>query len=33
VGVLKSSGWKFDKWLDVVLMDKFLGEADATPPV
>jgi len=33
VGVLKSSGWKFDKWLDVVLMDKFLGEADASPPV
>jgi L-amino acid N-acyltransferase YncA len=33
VGVLKSCGWKFDKWLDVVLMDKFLGEADETPPV
>ena len=32
VGVLKSSGWKFDKWLDVVLMDKFLGEADTTSP-
>ena len=33
VGVLKSCGWKFDKWLDVVMMDKALGEADATPPV
>ena len=33
VGVLKSCGWKFDKWLDVVLMDKALGEADSTPPV
>ena len=33
VGVLKSCGWKFDKWLDVVLMDKFLGEADTTSPV
>jgi L-amino acid N-acyltransferase YncA len=33
VGVLKSCGWKFDKWLDVVLMDKFLGQADETPPV
>ncbi len=25
VGVLKSCGWKFDRWLDVVLMDKPLG--------
>ena len=33
VGVLKSCGWKFDKWLDVVLMEKALGEADSTPPV
>jgi L-amino acid N-acyltransferase YncA len=33
VGVLKSSGWKFDKWLDVVLMDKFLGEADTSSPL
>ena len=32
VGVLKSCGWKFGKWLDVVLMDKSLGEADLTPP-
>jgi phosphinothricin acetyltransferase len=32
VGVLKSCGWKFDKWLDVVLMDKALGEADTTAP-
>lgn len=24
-GVLKSCGWKFDQWLDVVLMDKALG--------
>ncbi len=33
VGVLKSCGWKFDKWLDVVLMDKFLGEADTSSPI
>jgi phosphinothricin acetyltransferase len=33
VGVLKSCGWKFDKWLDVVMMDKALGEADSTPPI
>jgi len=32
VGVLKSCGWKFGKWLDVVLMDKRLGEADLTAP-
>jgi len=32
VGVLKSCGWKFGKWLDVVLMDKSLGESDLTPP-
>ena len=33
VGVLKSCGWKFGIWLDVVMMDKALGEADSTPPV
>jgi L-amino acid N-acyltransferase YncA len=33
VGVLKSCGWKFDKWLDVVMMDKALGEADSTSPL
>ena len=32
VGVLKSCGWKFGKWLDVVLMEKSLGEGDLTPP-
>lgn len=32
VGVLKSCGWKFGRWLDVVLMDRALGEGDATPP-
>ncbi|WP_394756799.1 GNAT family N-acetyltransferase [Rhodoferax sp.] len=25
VGVLKSCGWKFDQWLDVVMMDRALG--------
>jgi L-amino acid N-acyltransferase YncA len=29
-GVLKSAGWKFDRWLDVVLMQRALGEGDAT---
>ena len=32
VGVLKSCGWKFDQWLDVVLMDKTLGLGDASAP-
>lgn len=31
-GVLKSSGWKFDRWLDVVLMQRALGRGDATTP-
>lgn len=31
VGVLKSCGWKFGRWLDVVLMDRFIGEGDDTP--
>ncbi len=32
VGVLKSCGWKFDRWLDVVLMEKVLGDGDLTAP-
>ena len=32
VGVFKSCGWKFGQWLDIVLMEKTLGEGDATPP-
>ena len=32
VGVLKSCGWKFDRWLDVVLMDKALGLGDTRAP-
>ena len=30
-GVLKSSGWKFDRWLDVVLMQRALGAGDSLP--
>ncbi|HSI56326.1 MAG TPA: GNAT family N-acetyltransferase [Ideonella sp.] len=29
-GLLKSAGWKFDRWLDVVLMQLALGEGDGT---
>jgi len=32
VGQFKSCGWKFGRWLDIVLMEKPLGEADTTPP-
>jgi phosphinothricin acetyltransferase len=32
VGILKSCGWKFDQWLDVVMMEKTLGLGDKTPP-
>ena len=32
VGVLASCGWKFDRWLDVVLMEKSLGPGDTCAP-
>lgn len=32
VGVLKSCGWKFNRWLDVVMMDKALGWGDHCAP-
>lgn len=32
VGVVQSCGWKFGRWLDIVLMEKPLGMADRTPP-
>jgi len=31
-GVLKSAGWKFDRWLDVVLMQRALGPGDSGAP-
>jgi len=31
-GLLKSAGWKFERWLDVVLMQRALGTGDAVPP-
>jgi phosphinothricin acetyltransferase len=33
VGVMRSAGWKFDRWLDVVLMQKALGQGDAVDAV
>ena len=32
VGTIESCGWKFGRWLDIVLMEKPLGEADRTAP-
>ncbi len=32
IGVMRSVGWKFGAWRDVVLMEKPLGDGDATPP-
>ena len=31
-GSFKAAGWKFERWLDVVLMQKSLGEGAATAP-
>ncbi|HEX5737624.1 MAG TPA: GNAT family N-acetyltransferase [Hydrogenophaga sp.] len=32
VGVVQSCGWKFDRWLDIVMMQKSIGQGDSTPP-
>ncbi|MGZ5181222.1 MAG: N-acetyltransferase family protein [Ramlibacter sp.] len=32
VGTIASCGWKFGRWLDIVLMDKVIGAGDATAP-
>lgn len=32
VGVLRSCGWKFERWLDVVMMEMTLGAGDKRPP-
>ena len=31
-GVVPSCGWKFGRWLDIVLMHKSIGQGDSTPP-
>lgn len=33
VGTLRAAGWKFERWLDVVLMQRTLGPGDASAPV
>ena len=32
VGVVPSCGWKFGKWLDIVIMQRSLGAGDGSPP-
>ena len=32
VGVIANCGWKFDRWLDIVLMEKVIGAGAGTPP-
>lgn len=32
VGLVKSAGWKFDGWRDVVMMQRALGPGDSTVP-
>ncbi|RYF17444.1 MAG: N-acetyltransferase family protein [Comamonadaceae bacterium] len=32
VGTIGSCGWKFGRWLDIVLMEKSIGAGDSTPP-
>lgn len=31
-GLMKAAGWKFDRWLDVVVMQRALGRGAGTPP-
>ena len=33
VGVFQSVGWKFGRWLDVVMMERALGLGDSQPPL
>ena len=33
VGVLGACGWKFERWLDVVLMERAIGLGSSTAPV
>lgn len=31
-GKLKSCGWKFSRWIDIIFMEKIIGEGDTTDP-
>jgi L-amino acid N-acyltransferase YncA len=32
VGIVQACGWKFGRWLDIVMMQRAIGEGDQTPP-
>lgn len=32
VGTIRNCGWKFERWLDIVIMDKAIGEGAGTRP-
>ena len=32
VGIMRSVGWKFGAWRDIVLMEKIIGAGDTTAP-
>ncbi|CAF1186010.1 unnamed protein product [Rotaria sordida] len=32
VGIMKSCGWKFNRWIDVIFMEKSIGDGDTTAP-
>ena len=33
VDVFQSVGWKFGRWLDIVMMERALGLGDSQPPL
>jgi L-amino acid N-acyltransferase YncA len=33
VGILSACGWKFERWLDAVLMERAIGASDSTTPI
>jgi L-amino acid N-acyltransferase YncA len=32
IGTIRSAGYKFDRWVDTVLMQRSLGAGDSAPP-
>ena len=33
IGILQSTGWKFNRWLDTALMQRGLGLGDTSAPI
>jgi len=32
IGIIQSCGWKFGRWLDIVMMERSIGAGNSTPP-